>query len=31
VTPGEVAEVVWKLLSGGENGAIVELDGSSGS
>jgi NAD(P)-dependent dehydrogenase (short-subunit alcohol dehydrogenase family) len=27
VTPGEVAEAVWRLASGDENGAVVELDG----
>ena len=31
VTPGEVAGAAWELLAGDENGAIVELDGSSGS
>jgi NAD(P)-dependent dehydrogenase (short-subunit alcohol dehydrogenase family) len=31
VTPGEVADAAWELLAGDENGAIVELDGSSGS
>ena len=31
VAPAEVAEAVWALLSGDENGAIVELDGGSAS
>jgi len=31
VTPGEVAEAVWALLAGDQNGAIVELDGRPSS